>query len=38
MFRGFDALEVLVVEVALDEGLVVGGVADGSLIYSQHLA
>ena len=37
VFRGFDALEILVVEVGLDEGLIMVGMADGQLVDGQHL-
>ena len=37
IFCGFNSLQILVVEVALDEGLIVVGVSDGAFIYGQHL-
>lgn len=37
MFCRFNAFEILVVEVALDEGLIMVGVAKGALVYRDHL-
>lgn len=37
MFSRFDAFEILVVEVALDEGLIMVEVAKGALVYRNHL-
>lgn len=37
MFCGFDALHILVVEVRLDEGLIMVGVADGGLVDGEDL-
>jgi hypothetical protein len=37
VFRGLDPLQVLVVEAALDEGLIVEGVADRALVDRHHL-
>jgi hypothetical protein len=37
MFCRFDAFEILVVEVALDEGLIMVDVAKAALVYRNHL-
>lgn len=38
IFCGFNALQILVVEIALDEGLIVIGVSNGAFIDGQHLS